>query len=218
MYRKYTRTMNDRERAKLREFSEVPDGLTAADLSWRFVGLAAGVVVILSPVWMQQGSPAFYPPLVLAGLALFGMSVYKYFRDRQTLADLTEREERVLADGRVEVERFECLRAIELETGGEGTMFIVELTDGRVAFLSGTFLAHTADELPSTEFELVMTRVDDVWLGIFSSGEPLDPPIVRAPSGFPPNDFDEVVFVEGNLDEDLKELCQRAVDKGTSEP
>ncbi len=219
MYRRYTRTMNERERAKLREFSELADALSLLDLLWRAVFVGMALAVILLPVWAKGGSGWIYLPVILGAVAILGVSIYQYFQGQWAQAELEEREREILASPQVEIEQFQCRRAIELDTGrGEGAMFVVELGDGRVAFLYGQMLNHTDDDLPSTEFELVLTKTADVWLGIFNTGEKLDAPLVRAPRDFPPADFDELVFVTGTLEDDLTELCRRAVESPLPPP
>lgn len=204
------RPLTAREREKLREFSEVPNRLTTSGIFTRLGFLALGCILALLPVVMVFQWTYF---AMVAGIAVvvLGMSLYKYFNDERTAEELEEREKAILRDPRARVEHLEPLRAVEVELPHrQWPLYILELPGNRLVLLQGPHLLDSDDDIPSSSFDLVTTVVDDVWLGIFSAGKFLDPPLEKAPETWDGDRWPDTLVVNGKLDLGVAMILQIA--------
>jgi len=204
------RPLTKREREKLREFSEVPNRLTLQGLLVRLGFSALACILALMPVVASLKWDYF---AIVTGVVVIvvGLSLYKYITDERTAEELAEREKAILRDLRARVEHLEPLKGLEVELPHrQWPLFILELGGNRLVLLQGPHLLDSDDEIPSTSFDLVTTVVDDVWLGIFSDGKYLDPPLEKSPESWDGDRWPDLILVPGKLDLGLAMILQIA--------
>jgi hypothetical protein len=174
--------MNERERRELaRWFDGRSDATLRSSLKWAAVSI--GVALILWPIFRL-----FMPPAGALGSAVIVASVLAFasFTDYLNRLQMKRRcrpkYDRALANGTVAVERVEAFGVIELqEREYEGPTYYFDVGDGCVLCLGGQRMYSLRDlPWPSTVFEIVSTVEPEVSLGIFPSGEELEPRLSTA--------------------------------------
>ena len=85
-----------------------------------------------------------------------------------------------LKEGRVDVKRVAALGVIEIaELEDEGPGYLFDVGDGMTLSLKGQRYvpAEASDDRhwPNTDFEIVRSATEHLWIGIFCSGKPLQP-------------------------------------------
>lgn len=102
----------------------------------------------------------------------------RYHRDfaRNTLPKL----QAALKEGRVAVRHVTALGVIEIGEGeDEGPGYLFDVGDGKTLFLKGQryIPAEASDDRhwPNTDFEIVRSATEQLWIGLFCSGKKLEP-------------------------------------------
>lgn len=143
------------------------------------------------------GSPASQAvPLALA--LIVGIFVYLRMNREEWRARQTNELSEELAAGVAEIVRYSARNAIRVEEfEDEGLSFFVELTDGRILFLSGQYLyeADETDQFPNTTFTIVRTPRTRMVLEFDCRGDYFPPVETRAP-------FTDAEYQQGSVPSD----------------
>ena len=193
MYREFTRTMNDRERAVLEEMLEggTSPVTLAGTIRWIAVcvaGLGSCGLATALLIWLEVhpilggavgGVIAVVGIIFLYGIIQGITSHFDWRRYHQEFVrDVIPIIREGLSDGRVHVKSIAATSVIEIrEYEDEGSGYIYCVGNGRLLFLKGQAYYPHEDDIPwpNTEFEIVRTVFDDFWVGLFCHGVELTP-------------------------------------------
>lgn len=156
--------------------------------------------------WARPVSIGAFLVSLIGALFLFNRSGFRPGLRRKSLA---ERISELDASGLLLRQHFRANRAFAVEEfEDEGLHYFIELTDGRVLFLSGQYLYDyepIADEpelnqprsFPSTEFEVLRHKSAGYVMEIRCTGEVLESELTTAP--FQEDDFERGVPQDGDV-------------------
>ena len=117
--------------------------------------VVSGVALLVWP-W-DRGVQSWVP--IVAGLVAGGF-VRLRTRARSARVAVTGALQRELAEGNAEVTTYEVVDAISIEEQeDEGSMYYLELRDGRILFIAGQYLYEFEEEkrFPNTKFQIIRT-------------------------------------------------------------
>ncbi len=193
MYSESIRDMNERERLRLLESLQFSSPISSwHTLKWAVVW--ASVLVVLSLLGgLLLGVPESYAILAVPTavalivtwiICLFALTtiVSGYFRWRRYARDFhrntVPRIRAALERGRVSSKHVAADSVIVIEElEDEGAGYIFDVGEGKSLILKGQQYCAIGDDMPwpASEFEIVRSADSGVWIGIFSSGSPLEP-------------------------------------------
>ena len=162
-----------------------------------FAAIAVLGIGLLAAERVFAGSPASQAvPTALA--VIVGMYVYRRVNREEWRAKQTNHLSEELAAGVAEITRFSARNAIRVEEfEDEGLSFFVELTDGRILFLSGQYLYESdeTDRFPNTSFTIVRTPRTRTVLEFDCRGDYFPPVETRSP-------FTDAEYRQGSVPSD----------------
>ena len=193
MYRELTRAMNDRERAVL---EEILDGGTSpvtlgGTIRWVAVCLAGLIICGLATallIWLEVhpilggaiGGVITVVGIIFLHEIILGITSHFDWRryHQEFVRDVIPIIREGLSDGRVHVKSIAATSVVEIrEYEDEGSGYIYCVGNGRLLFLKGQAYCPIEEDVPwpNSEFEIVRTVFDDLWVGIFCHGVELTP-------------------------------------------
>lgn len=227
MYHESTRDMNDRERQVLSESLAFKSPVSAR---WTFKWAVIWGISLIALGLAEVGLFAFevHPALVglanvvmvLAGIAcLFGFiaCVSGYLRWRRYTKDFhretAPRIRAALENKKVLSKQVAALSVITIEEfEDEGAGYLFDIGEGKSLILKGQQYFPAKEDMPwpSSQFEIVRSADEGVWIGLFSSGEPLVPSRVIKMEDCNDDFFwaDTEEVVEGTSDEVLARILK----------
>lgn len=193
MYRELTRPLTDDERTTL-EAVACPDRFsmsltsTLKGVALSLVGLvlcslAAFVVVRLNPgavIGGMIGGLIVVTGIICLYLLILFISSHRHWSRirRRFILDDIPRIRSEIADGRALVKHVQTENVIEVsEYEDEGPSYLFDVGDGQVLFIKGQHYYSVEDRMPwpNTDFELVRTARERLWIGVFCHGDELTP-------------------------------------------
>ena len=195
MVRRETRRMNEQEAAVLRKTAEWAPGVSVGG-TVRSVAVSMACLIALALV--AYGAVRWRPPAIVGGMAggvllvagiictyIIIASIQSHVHWSRHQREHQQRDvpviQAALRDATVNamVVRATAVATIQ-QFEDEGDGFIFDVGDGQLLFLKGQQYWPIDDTMPwpNTEFEIVRTAVGDRWIGIFCSGEGLEPATV----------------------------------------
>ena len=230
MFRESIRPMNNRERGYLQDLI-APTGATvplAGTVKWVGVWTSGLVLCLLmvSGLVMLGVHPILWGAvagvIASAGIVcLFAIMtlITGYLRwrgyDRAFLRDEVPLIAAALEDGTVSVKSVAASAVIVLEEfEDEGSGAIFDIGGGKILFLKGQHFFPVDEDMewPNTEFEIVRTASGNRWVGIFCSGQHLEPsrviPLADCPEEFAWGEDHEEIL-EANLNDFATSLLSR---------
>ncbi len=193
MYREYERSLNATELAEVQRLATNTE-LTASwwsTLKWAAIWLAGfigfGAMGVAAAVWSETSTlgMVLFAVTFLAWvfcLACFCIVFTDHFRmardDRRYQRDMRPRAEAALRDGMVSVKEVEATAVVYIEPfEDEGAGYIFDVGDGKLLFLKGQEYEYCENDAawPNTRFSITRTGTEDLFLGMFGHGQPLEP-------------------------------------------
>lgn len=194
MYKEFTRSINTKEKELLQERAKHTEPSVTALGTTKWLVLWVLVMILCVSVVMELVSNESLNS-ILTGIinSVFGigaiLSLYaiiqlisSYFHwskhHREFINNEIPNIQSALNDEHVFVKHVEACDVIEiLEYEDEGIGYIFDVGDNKTFFLKGQDYYSSSDDKPwpNSKFEIVSTVVGNQWIGIFCSGEALNP-------------------------------------------
>lgn len=191
MYSETTREMTDQECKSLQDQLASDPVVGRWTIQWASVWSAGLIIIVLIAIGLVMLKLNPILGGIVGGLLFVGgiiclYAVYAiisgYFRWRNHFGkfqnDIVPQIERALVDGRVHAKQVTASAVIEIEQSeDEGAGYIFDIGQGKSFLLKGQRYIPVDDTMPwpASVFEIVRSADKQLWIGLFSKGEPLTP-------------------------------------------